>query len=351
MVDYITSLLSIHKKKDTTNISDNLRRSSSNYLKVPKGDIGSPGGCSTISEVVEGNMENDFLDFLIVLKDKHFKNGLFFKSYASKLGYLYDELPGRLKIVKKEDLKTDLVIKGRLIERKQNYHIEGNVMFKKIYMRLPKEDIYIDSKNYQNRYFNSKINELINIFSVMKAKSIKMSVINENNNDVKLQLASSANAVIDRVSLSASGFNSQTNNIQSQWTITFDEKKDDKDKVNINVFANKKRFYYLPKEKAWQDIIRRRLNEGMRTYNYVYNYTDSNVFDANLCAELKFLKLDFQYNRKSYENIQINYEVEYYPLTSLETCLKCGTQNHSTEKCNKREEGSFLSYFLSGLFD
>ena len=88
----------------------------------------------------------------------------------------------------------------------------------------------------------------------------------------------------------------------------------------------------------------------MRTYDYVYNYSDSNEFDVGLSSELKFLKLDFDYNRKNYENIQINYEVEYYPLTQITTCLKCGLENHQAEHCTKRDEGSFLSQFLSGLF-
>jgi hypothetical protein len=315
----------------------------------PPAQMGSPGGCSTISSIVEDNMGNDFLDFLIVLKDKHFKSTFLSKSYASRLEYLRDKLPGRLEILKKDDL-TALSLS---VEGQKKYHIEGNVMFKKIYMRLPKEDIYIDYKHYQNRYFNSKINELISIFSLMKAKSIKMSVMNENNSEVKLQLTGSLNAgaVIDEVKVGTTVSNSQKNNIQSQWTITFDEKKDKK--IDIHDFANKKRFYYLPKEKQWQDIIRRRLHEGMRTYDYVYNYSDSNEFDVGLSSELKFLKLDFDYNRKNYENIQINYEVEYYPLTQVTTCLKCGLENHQAEHCTKRDErneGSFLSMFLNGLF-
>jgi hypothetical protein len=183
----------------------------------------------------------------------------------------------------------------------------------------------------------------------MKAKSIKMSVMNENNNEVKLQLTGSLNAgaVIDEVKVGTTVSNSEKNNIQSQWTITFDEKKDKK--IDIHDFANKKRFYYLPKEKQWQDIIRRRLHEGMRTYDYVYNYSDSNEFDVGLSSELKFLKLDFDYNRK-------NYEVEYYPLENMTSCLKCGSQNHQAEHCTKRDErnqrneGSFLTMFLNGLF-
>jgi hypothetical protein len=313
----------------------------------PPAQMSSPGGCSTISTVVEDNMGNDFLDFLIVLKDKHFKSTFLSKSYASRLEYLHDKLPGRLEILKKDDL-TALSLS---IERQKKYHIEGNVMFKKIYMRLPKEDIYIDYKHYQNRYFNSKINELISIFSLMKAKSIKMLVINENNDEVHLNLAASAHAVIDEVKVGTTVGKSQKNNIQSQWTITFDEKNDKK--IDIHDFANKKRFYYLPKEKQWQDIIRRRLNDSMRTYDYVYNYSDSNEFDVGLSSELKFLKLDFDYNRKNYENIQINYEVEYYPLENMTSCMKCGSQNHQAEHCTKRDErneGSFLTMFLSGLF-
>ena len=98
-----------------------------------------------------------------------------------------------------------------------------------------------------------------------------------------------------------------------------------------------KKFYYLPKEPEWIEIIRKRISRGMVEDNYVYNYYNSANFNAKLFSNLNVLNVDASYNSEKYNNITIEYEVDYYPEIEIRECNVCGDKGHSSKDCNKKE--------------
>ena len=82
-------------------------------------------------ERVKKNRQNDYLNFLVVLMDKHYRPGIFQKSVYDSL--LNCEFPGKVDIIHHNDLSNNEFI------------IKDNVVFKKLYIKSPKENLYIDA--------------------------------------------------------------------------------------------------------------------------------------------------------------------------------------------------------------
>jgi hypothetical protein len=289
--------------------------------------------CS-IGSTIRQNNSNDIMNFLIVLSDKHYEHRtLFHRSDYDKLVKLKEYFPGPLHIINVNDLDKP--------ENKQ-FIIEGYVMIKKLYAKLPKEKIYVDFANFNEKYFNSKINELISIFSVLKAERIVLSMHNESSEDIALNFAGGVRANNIELDAGAGGESHRNNSLQKKWEIKFG--KTDIPIKTIELVDTKK-FYYLPKESEWIEIIRKRISRGMIEDNYVYTHHNDNHFSTSFFTNLQMLQIDANYSSSKYNNISIEYSVTYYPTEEIQKCGVCGDKRHSSKECNKKTTPETQSFY------
>ena len=288
------------------------RRNSASSICSQTTDLSS----KSISSILTKNKRNDFLEFLIIVSDDDYKSTIFYKSTYENLLKQRNFFNDSLNIVNKKD-----------IIKHNEYSIDGMAMLKKLYIKLPKEKLYVDSSQFHNRYLNSKINELISVFSVLRAKNIKVTIQSQTENNFKLNL--NAGAKMNGVSLKAGveHTNDNSNKLQSEWEIEFFNNDNDNNgnnnndkngnKININDFGDINRFYYLPKEAEWIDAIRKRVSQNASSDKFTYSYSDTNDIKYKGFTNLKLFNISCDYNKKQYENININYVIEYYPLDTI----------------------------------
>jgi hypothetical protein len=290
------------------------RRNSASSIYSQATDISS----KSISSILTKNKKNDFLEFLIILCDDDYKGTFFNKSIYENLLKQRKYFNDNLNLVNKKDIKKN-----------NDYLIDGMANIQKLYIKLPKENLYIDSSQFHNRYLNSKINELISVFSVLKAKTIKVTIESQTENNFKFNL--SAGVKLNGVSLKTGAEKTKdTNNkLQSHWELEFFQNdngntnantnttNNSNTKININEFADNKKFYYLPKEAEWIDAIRKRVSQNASSDKFTYSYSDTNDIKYKGFTNLKLFNISCDYNKKQYENININYVIEYYPLDTI----------------------------------
>jgi hypothetical protein len=254
----------------------------------------------TITTLVKQNRQNDFIRFLIVLADKHYQIKHFWSSQSLYDKLLKEEFPGTIDIVKLEDLQksTDFIVKEA-------------VVLKKLYIRLPKENLYIDSSKYEEYLINSITNEFLRVISTLKPMSIKIQMFNQNKNEFEFDVNTSIS--FQGVDLGSDVKNQQTNNSSNkkEWLLTF---RKDKIKMDLSCFLDSSKFYYLPKYTEWTDLIHNRVNYNVNTAKYVYEHTIDNNINLEFVEKMKFLNIDCKYKKSKYENIRFEYEIDYYPL-------------------------------------
>ena len=266
----------------------------------------------SISSILTKNKKNVFLEFLIILCDDDYKSSFYYKSTYENVLKQRKFFNDNLTIVNKKE-----------IIKNNEYLIDGLATLKKLYIKLPKENLYVNSSQFHNRYLNSKINELISVFTVLKAKNIKVTIESQTENNFKFNL--SAGVKMNGVSLKSGAEKSKdsTHKLQSSWELEFFQ-NDNRNtnintntKININEFADEKRFYYLPKEAEWIDAIRKRVSQNISSDKFTYSYSDTNDIKYKAFTNLNLFDISCDYNRKQFENMSINYEIDYYPLDTV----------------------------------
>ena len=287
---------------------------------------------SPVSRVISPHRQNDILEYLIILTRDDYKSGTFSKSTHDKLIDKLDLFMGILHIEKLDDFKLNNSNNVNL-----QYKIDGNITPRLLYIRLPKEKLYISADVFQERYLDSKMNELISIFSTLCSKSIKISVMHENSSQFNLNIGAGANVKGVEVNANAKRESEVNNKISTVREITFQEPRKN-EKLNVDIFGNYNKFFYLPKDESWIDIIRRRINNKASGDDFKYNYKDYNCVTKELSTYLKILHINLQYNTAKYENLVIEYDVDYYPFTcEVEKVAGEGEDNDEEEKNIKRE--------------
>ena len=254
----------------------------------------------TITTLVKQNRQNDFIHFLIVLADKHYQKKHFWSSQSLYDSLSKEEFPGVTDIIKLQDL-----------QKSTNFIIKEAVVLKKLYIRLPKENLYVDSFKYEEYLLNSITNEFLRVISTLKPMSIKIQMFNQNKNDFEFDVNTSIS--FQGIDLESDVKNQQTNNSSNkkEWLLTF---RKDKNKMDLSCFLDTTKFYYLPKYTEWTDLIHNRVNYNVNTAKYVYEHTIDNNINLEFVEKMKFLNIDCKYKKSKYENIRFEYEIDYYPL-------------------------------------
>jgi hypothetical protein len=324
------------------------RKNSASSICSQTTDISS----KSISSILTQNKKNDFLEFLIIICDDDYKSTFFYKSRYENLLKQSKFFNDNLNIINKKDIKKN-----------NEYLIDGMANIQKLYIKLPKENLYVDSSQFHNRYLNSKINELISVFTVLRAKNIKVTIDSQSENNFKFNL--SAGVKMNGVSLKtgAEKIHDKSNKLKSDWELEFFQSGNDTNntntntKININEFADDKRFYYLPKEAEWIDAIRKRISQNISSDKFTYSYSDTNDIKYKAFTNLQLFHISCDYNKKQFENININYEIEYYPLDTViienksndNNCIIINNINNNKDD-NNMNILDYVNGFFSSIF-
>jgi hypothetical protein len=253
----------------------------------------------TLTNALVENRTNDFLDFLIVLGEEHYKRRFFGKSDYEKIKE--QQFPGYIHILNMDELKA----------RSKEFSVDGTVILKKLYIKLPKEHLYVDANKYQEKYLNSTMNEFMRIVATLNCSSIHLKIVNQNKDQFDLNLNASVIAKGYKIGGGANASTAKDNHTENEWSLEFD---DNKEKIDIQIFLHKASFYYLPKYPAWNDLIRNRMRFGAKEAQYVYEYTDTNDIQLDFISKLHLLNIDFKYNKNKYQSLRFEYDIQYHPL-------------------------------------
>lgn len=254
-----------------------------------------------------GVRTNEKLKFLILLDENEIKKQDYICKSSRRSMILRNTkmIPGELDIINFSNIEDDNII--------SNYIIEDNPLKNEMYIKLPDKNIYILSNKYALKYLLLKQNELKKIFILLGAKKIKWSVIKQDNKTTNID--ASLGIIINEINLEEKFSSTNKNsNINKEFNeMEFDYDKDTINNINFDIFSDNK-FYFLPKEYEWQDIVIRRLENHLINDKYVYKYTNNIFFERTLISKLHFLNVNFNYNMNELDDIEIHYEIEYYPI-------------------------------------
>ena len=255
-----------------------------------------PPSKSRIQAIIESQHKNCRLRFLLLLPEEDYRKCLFF-SRKDWIWSRKSKFPGKLIIERFEDVST------------LPYIIEGVPMPRQLYIMLPKEKLFIHSNQFTARYIESKLNELKQLFVLLKARSIKFSSnrIQKDQTTIGSGVSIPIEGIVSETQVNTMDFVSNERVSEMHFT----ESEIDK---SIEDKLMETDFYYLSREFHWQDIISRRIENHLVYDKYVYKNHEMNLFQAKTQNQLKKMGLNIEYDWEKMKHLEIHYEIDYYPL-------------------------------------
>lgn len=209
------------------------------------------------NDTFEYTKTNDFnelsLEFLIILKEHDFNT----KKCCSLL-----------KNVKKATKKLPGIVHVCSYENVKNYKVKGLMLPYVLYMKLPKEDIYVSSDAWESEYFNSQTLELLKIFTVLGASDIKFKTSRDHNEGSGIGVHTNANLNAINIPLKvgadlehyedAEDANAFDGQIKTKQPVS--EKYE-----NLNELIDQHKLYYVKNNYEWQSLISYKLQNDSVT--------------------------------------------------------------------------------------
>lgn len=239
------------------------------------------------------------LRFLILLPESDYNKWFF--SYKDLLYYRRHHFPGKLIIEKYEEIDE------------LPYNIEEPVMPRQVYIMLPKERIYIPSNQFTHRYIRSKMRELVQIFVALRAKNISYTHYDSSEErqsfgtDINLAITSTAPSPFD----GRNSFHNEHSDIHQKGTQYEIRLQPTDSTIDISVFEDTKRFYYLRREPSWRDMILRRIDGGVVYDKYTYWNKEIEIFNSHFLQRFKCFQLNIDYDWSKFTDFRMDYEVTY----------------------------------------
>ena len=197
----------------------------------------------------------------------------------------------------------------------KNYEIDGLITPNSIYVLLNKTKKYVQYDLYNDKYRESEISELENIFINLKAESISIKEYYSNSQNNEISGGIEVNTPNINIGNNIEVNNNHKKNLTRSETKTFGI--DNNDVYNDTIFKDHKEYYYLQNNEKWKKIISNRLKKKMLTDEYSYTYYEKTLFNYKLMNNLNFLNINMSYNTSTINIIHIEYSVTYHKLKKI----------------------------------
>lgn len=245
----------------------------------------------------------DTNNFLILLSNNYYSKK--FGIFPSKKYYIKNKyFPGKIIIDKYTNFN--------------DYSFEFTPTPNQIYIKLPKEQIYVLYSEYEHKLLDSKFNELFDVLTVIGAKYIKVNKIIQSSlsNGValgtELGLNNCSNAKIsNKLSI--------LNEKDSSLLITQEMHFNNEIEIDLNDIQ-KNNYFYLPHLIDLKNLIARRIEKNLISDKYTYIHSNYNLLSQKAMLKLNKLNIglnaSFDRTFKQISNFQNEYHIEFYDIKS-----------------------------------
>lgn len=247
---------------------------------------------------------NDFnelsLEFLIILKEYDFNK----KTCCSLL-----------KNIKKATKKLPGIVHICSYENVKQYKVKGLMLPYVLYMKLPKEDMYVSSDAWESEYFNSQTLELLKIFTVMGASDIKFKTTRDHNesNGIGVHANANLNAINIPLKVNAELEHYEDSDDSNAFDGQIKTKQPNVEKYeNLNELIEKHKLYYIKNNYEWQSLISYKLqNDTITKLKFNTTFYKGFKCGTKITADLEALGISICYFDSGSKFVKTTFEVRF----------------------------------------
>lgn len=209
-------------------------------------------GCN-LSDMREDDVS---LDFLILFKKDDYQKTFHCMSKMHRIKNNVKKLPGNVNI-------------ERLSETRKQ--IKGLKIPYVVYLKLPKEHVYVTSDIWEFEYFNSQVIELIGIFTALGASNITFDATKSHDTSDKLE--ASLGAKVSNIAVSIDGSREIKHDEHSKFSGHIEINNVAKIKTkDVKSFIVQNKLYYANFYPAWKSLIGYKLMTDTTQIDFEYTF-------------------------------------------------------------------------------
>ena len=265
-------------------------------------------GCADSREYNKEPTKNDIMEFLIVLKKSDFDSKPKCANFHSKIIKYENDIPGILNCVdllKVSELDVDTNI--------PKFIFRDIVVPRIMYIKLPKENIYVKSEEWEFEYMKSQIQEIIVIFGLLGAKKITYDISDNcaENKEIGANLGISDIAVVSgdakmEVKYGKSAYSKFNGEVEFPIP---------KNSVpTLKAILKEKNLYYLPRKFHWKTMVRNRIKSHTIRNKFDYEFGKDMYIDTNLTAKFNNIGVGFKFGASNISSFRMLFDVEYHEV-------------------------------------
>lgn len=241
------------------------------------------------------------LEFLIILKEHDFEK----KNCCSLL-----------KEIKKATTKLPGIVHICSYKNVTNYKIKGLMLPYMLYMKLPKEDIYVSSDAWESEYFNSQTLELLKIFTILGASDIKFKTSRDHNdgNITGIHTNANLNSINIPLKMGAEIEHYDDNDDSNAFDGQIKIKKPNVEKYeNLNDMIEKNNLHYVKNNYEWQSLISYKLkNDTVTKLKYNTTFYKGFKCGTKITADLEAIGISVCLFDTGSKFVKTTFEVHFY---------------------------------------
>jgi hypothetical protein len=239
------------------------------------------------------------IEFMVLFESEDFEETFFFKNMVEKAKIVAKKLPGKFHTYDIADIE------------KHNLQIKGMPILHILYVKLPKECIYIPSEEWDEEYFNAQMLETINTWTELGAKEIKFSSHRIMKNKATVEASLGGGFADVNLDIGGKYVSSKNEDGKISGKISIDSPKDKK-YDNYITFIENHDLFYISKIPQWRNIIGYKINNP--SVNHIdFQYAFTRGFYCNLKLHAKFNDIGISIgvsNSNNQESI-VEYDVDF----------------------------------------
>lgn len=257
--------------------------------------------------MISSAYQSDVMKFLIILQDEDYKGNKICKSNYDHIVEYKGRMPGKVTIINLKQLNFLRKSNGSL-----RYVIRQLAIPRIVYIKLPKEGIYVKSEDFDFEYMKSQIHEIIMILSKLGASKITYDV---SNNSKEMKEIGAKIDVKENMIESSVGFEmNESYSKTSSFTGELIFPPSDKPLPTVDDLRKEDNIYYLPRKIHWISMIRSRLESHISKDSFDYKFATDIYINMKIINKLKNIGVSFNYGKSSINGFRINFSIEYHPV-------------------------------------
>lgn len=277
----------------------------------------------------------DYIEYILILPQRLFTNKGILAKIQRCLAQRYIE-----------DLKENIVGKLHIVSHfpyghpkcdccELEHRVSDFIKLNSLLVKLPKENMFVPIEDWDNKYLQSKVSELIDIMMYLGAKEVQYNVLNKSSTIDSQGMNSDISIYGINIGAGMEIETGETSNNSISGKIIFQ-----KPSVNFDILKDESKFHYLSHNHDWIHMVNQRLISCISSYEIRTQISESIQINKSARISLKKLSVSLHDNHAHSSNLTIKMSAKFIEFDRNDVTMSPKPSSDSSDNKIRLSDGT-----------